>query len=127
MSEIKISDTAKKAANLIRVGSVPSLCTMDVIIQQAINEVTAEKDAEIERLQRWVNKTQSGIYINCVYCGECYGPDDEVPATMADILTRHIEQCPKHPMSALKAEIALLREALAKAKDKDDGIRAADR
>jgi len=59
------------------------------------------------------------MYINCVYCGHRYGPDDEVPATMAEVLKEHIEQCPEHPMSALKAERdqlaeenALLRRAL---------------
>lgn len=67
--------------------------------------------AELERMQRWVDDLQSGMYINCVYCGYRYGPADEVPATMADALKQHIEQCPKHPMSALKAENAALRRA----------------
>lgn len=55
-------------------------------------------------LQQWVNDLQAGMYINCVYCGHRYGPDDEVPAAMADVLREHVEQCPKHPMSALKTE-----------------------
>jgi hypothetical protein len=42
------------------------------------------------------------MYINCVYCGHRYGPDDEIPATMADVLKEHIAQCPKHPMSQLQ-------------------------
>ena len=60
---------------------------------------------EIERLQNWVNDCQSGMYINCVYCGYRYGPSsgpDEVPATMADVLKEHIEICPEHPMSFMK-------------------------
>lgn len=60
--------------------------------------------SELERLQLWVDDLQSGMYINCVYCGYRYGPADEVPATMADALKQHIEQCPKHPMSALKEQ-----------------------
>jgi len=60
--------------------------------------------AENERLEKWVNDLQAGMYINCVYCGHNYGPDNEVPATMADILKEHIEQCPEHPMSKLTVE-----------------------
>ena len=68
--------------------------------------------AENERLEQWVSDCQAGMYINCVYCGHRYGPDSEVPAAMADVLKEHIEQCPKHPMSKLKAENERLREAL---------------
>jgi len=62
--------------------------------------------AENKRLIKWVNDLQSGMYINCVYCGHRYGPDDKVPCTMADALKKHIEKCPKHPMSALKQSLA---------------------
>ena len=71
-----------------------------------------QSEAENARLQAWVHDLQAGMYINCVYCGHRYGPDDEVPATMADALKEHVEQCPKHPMSALKAERDRLRERL---------------
>ena len=67
--------------------------------------------AENERLEQWVSDCQAGMYINCVYCGHRYGPDSEVPAAMADVLKEHIEQCPKHPMSALRADYERLREA----------------
>lgn len=60
--------------------------------------------AENKRLQDWVNDLSAGMYINCVYCGHRYGPDDEVPSTMAQVLKEHIEVCPEHPMSALKAK-----------------------
>ena len=53
------------------------------------------------RLKQWIDDLQSGMYINCVYCGHRYGPKDEVPATMADVLKEHIVQCPAHPMSHL--------------------------
>lgn len=64
------------------------------------------RSLEVQRDQyrQWVHDLQSGMYINCVYCGHRYGPQDEVPSTMADALKQHIEQCPKHPMSALRAE-----------------------
>lgn len=61
------------------------------------------KDEEIKRLTKWVNDLQSGMYINCVYCGHRYGPNDEVPESMADVLKKHIEECPEHPMSKLTA------------------------
>ena len=74
-----------------------------------INEVwmpkVAELQLEINRLRAWVSDLQSGMYINCVYCGHRYGPEDEIPTTMANALKEHIENCPEHPMSALKAEI----------------------
>lgn len=71
----------------------------------------AEKN---ERLKQWVADCQAGMYINCVYCGHRYGPDDKVPCAMADVLKQHIEQCPEHPMSHLKKESEELREALNK-------------
>ena len=74
-----------------------------------VQEIYEDFQAEKEQLERWVEDLQSGMYINCVYCGHRYGPEDEVPATMADALKEHIEQCPKHPMSKLKAELDEMR------------------
>lgn len=65
--------------------------------------------AAFRKLRQWVDDLQSGMYINCVYCGHRYGPQDEVPASMADVLKEHIEVCPKHPMSKLKKELEQLR------------------
>lgn len=72
------------------------------------DEERADARREIERLQNWVNDLQAGCFINCVYCGHRYGPDDEVPSTMADVLKEHIENCPEHPMSKLKAAVDAL-------------------
>ena len=72
-------------------------------------EDLAEVRRGLEVKQTWINDLQAGMSINCVYCGHNYGPDNEVPATMADVLKEHIEQCPKHPMSALKDELAEAR------------------
>lgn len=68
-----------------------------------------ELEQEIERLQQWVNDLQKGIYVNCVYCGHRYGPEDETPTSMADVLKEHIEQCSEHPMSKLKQEFEQLQ------------------
>jgi len=78
----------------------------------------AAQAQEIERLTAWVSDLQSGLYVNCVYCGHRYGPGETTPVSMADALKAHIEQCPKHPMSALKqraeAAEARLGEATAR-------------
>lgn len=78
---------------------------------------------EIERLSRWVSDLQSGMYINCVYCGHRYGPRETTPASMAEVLKAHVEECPQHPMSALRAEreaaIELLTVARALLPDPD--------
>ena len=67
--------------------------------------------ARLAELEGWVDDLQSGMYINCVYCGHRYGPEDKVPASMSEVLKKHVEQCPKHPMSALKSRLAELEEA----------------
>lgn len=70
-----------------------------------LRDAYIEAVKKIARQQQWINDLQSGMYVNCVYCGHRYGPADEVPASMADVLKQHIEQCPEHPMSKLKAEL----------------------
>ncbi len=55
-------------------------------------EIKALKQ-ENERLQEWVNDLQSGMYVNCVYCGHRYGPNNETPAIMSEVLYEHIRQC----------------------------------
>ena len=52
------------------------------------------------------------MFINCVYCGHRYGPDDAVAATMQQLLYEHIAKCPKHPLQEAHAENKRLREAL---------------
>lgn len=66
--------------------------------------------ADVARLREWVDDLQSGMYINCVYCGHRYGPNDGAPASMAEVLHEHIRQCPAHPLRACEAERDLLRE-----------------
>ena len=75
---------------------------------------TAYLDAMIEigELKGWVDDLQSGMYINCVYCGHRYGPKSDTPTSMADVLKEHVENCPKHPMSALKAELLRTQQEL---------------
>lgn len=75
--------------------------------------VILEHLGEIRRLQAeltnalwWVDELQSGMYINCVYCGYRYGPSPDTPIAMSEVLKQHVEVCPKHPASALKQQLA---------------------
>lgn len=55
----------------------------------------------IHQREKWIADLQSGMYINCVYCGHRYGPASNTPESKAVLLKHHIAQCPEHPMSAL--------------------------
>lgn len=66
----------------------------------ALRAHVAELHAENKRLQGWVNDLQSGMYINCVYCGHRSVPAEDTPVAMGDVLKEHIEQCSRHPMTA---------------------------
>jgi DNA-directed RNA polymerase subunit RPC12/RpoP len=87
-------------------------CRCDAFVQAYKAEIEKLR-AEVARLHQWVEDCQAGMYINCVYCGHRYGPNTEVPASMADVLKKHVEQCPDHPMSALRKEVEGLRERTA--------------
>ena len=77
-----------------------------------------EQAAEIQRLKTWVSDLQSGMFINCVYCGHRYGPKEGTPVAMADVLKAHIVQCPKHPLSIVTKALFDLVEAK-RVKDRD--------
>lgn len=76
-------------------------------------EHASTTEAERARLEQWVHDLQSGMYVNCVYCGHRYGPGETTPVSMADALKAHIEQCPHHPMYKLAAQLAEARAKLA--------------
>jgi polyhydroxyalkanoate synthesis regulator phasin len=73
----------------------------------------------IKELEQWVGDLQSRMYINCVYCGHRYGPKENTPVSMADILKEHIEVCPQHPMSKLKEENKKLKEEIERLKSEN--------
>ena len=81
------------------------------LVEQCDKVTTLQR--EVGQLNQWVDDLQGRMYINCVYCGHRYGPDDEEPKheTMREELHAHVEQCPKHPMAALKADNERLRKA----------------
>lgn len=45
-----------------------------------------QAEAAAERLKHWVDDLQSGMFVNCVYCGHRYGPGETTPVSMADAL-----------------------------------------
>jgi len=47
-----------------------------------------------EQLIQWIKDLQSGMYLNCVYCGHRYGP-----GVGREALEEHVKQCPEHPLS----------------------------
>lgn len=71
------------------------------------DEVNALRQ-ENARLRRWVADLQSGMFVNCVYCGHRYGPDPGTQVAMADVLKAHISECQEHPMSKLRVEFDAL-------------------
>lgn len=75
-------------------------------------------ETENKRLEAWIDDLQSGLYINCVYCGHRYPPGS--PAIRSKTLYNHIKQCPKHPLSKAEEENKRLRDLLKK-KGRSDG------
>jgi hypothetical protein len=67
---------------------------------------------ENQRLSRWVEDLQSGMFVNCIYCGHRYGPSNDTPVAIADVLKQHAEQCTQHPLAAATARIARLEKLL---------------
>lgn len=110
MSERVEKVLLKQARSWSEAAAWPPTDGLECLLKEGANHVIYLL-AEIDRFKAWVDDLQSDMYINCVYCGHRYGPNTEVPASMADVLKEHIEQCPKHPMSKLKAENQRLREA----------------
>ena len=76
------------------------------------NDALEALTAENQQLEAWIDDLQSGMWINCVYCGHRYGPMDEVTVPMRKQLEQHINSCPKHPLSAAKKEIERLKTIL---------------
>ncbi|MGV3518197.1 hypothetical protein [Luteitalea sp.] len=63
----------------------------------------AEAHAEIARLRAWVADLQSGLVLNCVYCGHAYGPVST--PTPRELLDAHVRTCPKHPLAGLRRAV----------------------
>lgn len=102
-----MSETIKIGKNEYDIDKPWTATTQD--LQLALNELAALRK-EVTQSRTWVADLQSGMYINCVYCGHRYGPKEDTPLSMADVLKEHIEHCEKHPMYALRKENAELKK-----------------
>jgi len=76
---------------------------------QDLEAENAELRQEVNDLKRWVADLQDGYYINCVYCGHRFGPAASTPSSQADLLTEHVETCPKHPLHGATRENTRLK------------------
>lgn len=72
---------------------------------EAMAAATANREL-IGELEAWVLDLQSGMYVNCIYCGHRYGPSETTPVSLADVLKAHVEKCPKHPMSQMRTALS---------------------
>jgi len=78
--------------------------------RRPVTTMLLELLGHIDQREKWIADLKSGMYINCVYCGHRYGRADVLPASKAEILKRHIAECPEHPMSSLlEASRAFIR------------------
>lgn len=80
-----------------------------------------------DELRQWINDLQTGMYINCVYCGHRYGPREaEIPQAT---LRRHVAQCPEHPLSMMVRACKAAMDQIARGEDKEafDTLREAVR
>ena len=74
------------------------------------NPLVEQLSDRIKELEKWIDDLQSGMYINCVYCGHRYPPG--IQASRRKILYEHIKQCPKHPLSVAESRIKELESDL---------------
>lgn len=76
----------------------------------AISKILGETAQEIRRYQIWVDDLQSGMHVNCVYCGHRYDPNTTEPLTKQEALKAHVAICPQHPVSALLTSLKELQQ-----------------
>lgn len=83
-------------------------------VLDALKEAQARKLCP-NRVDARLREKLSTSRTTCAYCEAVH----ELPCTFDDIRA-HVEKCPKHPMAALRAELARLRERDAKVLEKLD-------
>jgi uncharacterized Zn-finger protein len=88
-----ITDPMSRSGRSIREAEQKRIHLADIKILQNENK----------RLTAWVADLQSGMTVNCVYCGHSYGYNTKTPVSKAQMLYDHIKVCKQHPLSkALK-------------------------
>lgn len=95
---------------LITPGEFAELVSMKGSVQRL--ETYDALRGDVTRLKQHVQDLQQGMWVNCVYCGHRYGPQEDTPVALADLLKEHVEKCPEHPMSKLRDQARRDVEAL---------------
>jgi len=80
-------------------------------IVQAHNLTVRDLQDEIKRLTEWIGDLQSGLYVNCIYCGHRYPPG--TPDVRDQALYNHIKDCLYHPLSKALDQIVELKKTRA--------------
>jgi len=83
--------------------------THDKFAQDCNRKLAGERDDARDWVRRMTRETQ---VLTCVYCGQEYPPGS--PSHGSEVLTAHIEVCPKHPMSELKRKLAVAEARVSK-------------
>lgn len=83
---------------------------MTTSLEEQLYRVNLEE--QLRRYKLWVDDLQSGSYVNCGYCGYRYGPCQDRPVAMADLLKQHVERCQEHPLFKLRKIAAAAYDAL---------------
>lgn len=113
MSNINIESVAKSLYD--RMSGYTGPDHEDMCIKEILMPWIKSQEDEIHNRENWVNDLQSGMYINCVYCGYKYGLESEVSASMGDIHKKHVAKCREHPMSKLVDALRKIRNKSAMA------------
>jgi septal ring factor EnvC (AmiA/AmiB activator) len=96
---------------------IPGMVMFHAECMNKESERLAQARAEIARLTQerdeardWVRRLHSEAQVlTCVYCGHAYPPG--TPASGSPALTEHINQCEKHPLTAVRAQLAASQRA----------------
>lgn len=70
---------------------------------------------QIKELKQWNDDLQSGLYVNCAYCGHRYAPGTS--AVQSHILYKHIKECKQHPLYHQRRKTKRLQKMLNKTLD----------
>ena len=77
----------------------------------AMTEHACALEAERDEARGWVRRlTATERVLTCAFCGESYPPG--TPGSNHEALTAHVMVCVKHPMRAVEAENARMRQLI---------------
>lgn len=99
-----MNETTEQALDATLKGAMEEVLKLRALLKRQREQITLLESQNAE-MEAWIDDLQSGMYVNCVYCGHRYGPKEDTPVSMADVLKAHIAKCPKHPMTGLRTAL----------------------